>query len=205
MARRIPDVVDGATPWRVSWTCASGHFKLTASATSGPLVHEPCTAERRTVAVTKANGKLRIAFDGPWTLRIQRKVDRGLRQSTPPSVGGAGAEWVVAGALRGVDQVGEGRVTIHRLQTGRYLMRLDNYYITPNTGLELRLSRRSAPHTTREYHPSSAAFVHELTASAGSLSLMLPAGFDPHRYRSLVVWCRPLVSVYAVAILTPMS
>jgi hypothetical protein len=111
------------------------------------------------------------------------------------------ARKVASGDFYRIDQVGQGRVTIYRLPDDRYALRLDDFYVTPNVDLEIRLSPLREPETTREYLSEPAKRVAPLETTTGSMNFVLPDGVNPNRYRSVVIWCPPLSSAYAAATL----
>jgi len=67
----------------------------------------------------------------------------------------------------------------------------------------LRLSTHSAPRSTRDYTSARSKLVSFLDVTAGSLNFSVPAGVDPTRFRSVVIWCAATAQVYAAAKLRP--
>ena len=57
---------------------------------------------------------------------------------------------MATGTFYRIDQFGDGTVTIYRLANGSYALRLENFYVTPNTDLEVQLNSLEAPHSTDE-------------------------------------------------------
>jgi hypothetical protein len=56
-----------------------------------------------------------------------------------------------------------------------------------------------APRSTRQYLSAPSKNVAALDITAGSMNFVLPAGVDPTRYRSVVIWCPIITSAYAAA------
>ena len=92
---------------------------------------------------------------------------------------------------------------MYRLPSGASLLRLDDFYVSPNTDLEVRLSPLAAPRSTDEFFNAPSVRVGPLDITAGSMNLQIPEGVDPSQFRSIVIWCERLHSAYAAAPLTP--
>jgi hypothetical protein len=82
-------------------------------------------------------------------------------------------------------------------------VRLEDFFVSPNTELELRLSAVEAPHSSQEFSAAPSDVVATLDVTAGSLNYAVPAGVDPTKYKSLVVWCVAIKSAYAAVTLGP--
>ena len=192
-----------AIQWRLRWSCATGRFSVASAAASKALVDGRCPAHRTTQLPARPRGALSITAGGPWQLRVERQVDVPLVEAPLAAMRAPGAATVARGELYRIDQVGRGRVTLYRLPGGRHALRLENFYVTPNVDLEVRLSPVRAPRTTHQYRAAPSAYVGPLDVTTGSLNFVLPAGVDPARYRSVVIWCPTVVSAYAAATLRP--
>ena len=118
-----------------------------------------------------------------------------------PAMTAAGTRTLARGRFYGIDQVGRGRVTIYRLANGRHALRLDNFYVTPNIDLDIRLSPLREPRTTRQYRSAPSVRVQWLDVTTGSMNFLVPRNVDPRRYRSVVIWCQNIISAYAAATL----
>jgi hypothetical protein len=192
---------DGAIQWRVTWSCQSGRFVVRSPGEPRPLIDEPC-AEHATKELTKRRSTgLQVHAEGPWTARVEQQVDVPLVEQPLAAMSAAGTRTAATGGFYRVDQVGRGRVTIYRLANGRYALRLRNFYVTANIDLEIRLSPLRRPRTTRQYLGAPSKFVAPLDVTTGSMNFLVPAGVDPRRYRSVVIWCPLITSAYAAATL----
>jgi hypothetical protein len=58
---------------------------------------------------------------------------------------------ISAGSFYGIDQKSVGRITIYRLASGRYALRLSNFCVSPNVDLQLRFDPLRVPHSTHQY------------------------------------------------------
>jgi hypothetical protein len=110
-----------------------------------------------------------------------------------------GSSPVAFGTFQRVDQYVTGRVTLYHLANGRYAIRFDHFYVTPNVDLEVRLSRLRSVKSTRQYRSAPSVFVAPLNITAGSLNFLMPNGVNPAAYRSVVIWCPLITSAYAAA------
>lgn len=190
-----------AIQWRVTWTCEQGRFVVRASDERRALIDEPC-GERRTMELTKIpSGGLQVQADGRWSALVEQQVDVPLVEPPLPAMRAPGASTVATGDFYRMDQVGRGRVTIYRLPNGRYALRLDDFYVSANIDLEIRFSTLRKPRTTRQYLSAPARLVAPLDVTTGSMNFLVPAGVDPRRYRSVVIWCPIIASAYAAATL----
>ena len=102
-----------------------------------------------------------------------------------------------------MDQSVEGPVTIYRLADGEHALRLDDFFVTPNIDLEIRLSPLEAPGTTEEFMRAPSTWVAPLDVTAGSMNFTVPPEAEPSEYRSVVIWCPLIDSAYAAATLVP--
>jgi len=146
---------------------------------------------------------LAVRADGPWRLQVEQQVDVPLVEPPLPAMAAPGTSTVDSGSLYRIDQVGSGRLTVFRLADGSYALRLDDFFVTANSDLELRLSPLPAPQTTDEFTGSPSVSVAPLDVTAGSLNFAVPKAVDPTQYRSLVIWCERIHSAYAAASLEP--
>lgn len=194
-------IADGAIQWRVTWSCEKGRFIVRAAGEAHALIDEPC-AGRRTTELTRIPSEgLQVQADGRWTADVEQQVDVPLVERPLAAMTAPGASTVASGRFYRIDQVGRGRVTIYRLADGRYALRLDDFYVTANVDLEIRLSPLRRPRTTRQYLALPARLVAPLDVTTGSMNFVVPAGVDPRRYRSVVIWCPLITSAYAAATL----
>lgn len=187
-----------AAQWRARWSCESGHLTARFGGTE-PLVDAACPGHG--TALSNRNGALRLAITaaGPWTLDVEQQVDVPLVEPPLPSMAAATTSVAFTGGFYRVDQAGQGRLTIYRLALGKYVMRLANFYTTPNIDLEVRFTRLRSPITTKAFMRAPSIVVAPLNVTAGSLNFALPKGLNPARYRSAVIWCPLINSAYSAA------
>lgn len=192
---------DGAIQWRATWSCESGRFVVREAGETKPLIDEPCAARGTKELTNRPRGGLQVVADGRWTVRVEQQVDVPLVEPPLPAMTAAGSEITATGSFYRIDQVGRGRLTMHRLANGRYALRLRNFYVTANIDLEIRFHPLRKPRTTGQYLSAPSKFVAPLDVTTGSMNFLVPAGVDPRRYRSVVIWCPLITSAYAAATL----
>ena len=117
----------------------------------------------------------------------------------------AGAASLATGTFYKIDQQATGTVTSYRLPNGSHALRLDDFFVSPNAELEVRLSPLPAPQTTDEYTAAPSELVTKLDVTTGSLNFEVPASIDPARFRSVVIWCQLVNSAYGAATLGPVQ
>ena len=193
----------GALQWRLQWSCQTGHLAVIAHpAAPSQLVSAACPGNGEQITGSTGTVALDITATGPWTLHVDQQVDVPLEQTPLPAMSAAGAATVATGTFYAIDQNGSGNATIYRLADGTYALRLDNFFASPNTGLQIQLSTQPSPHSDSDITGSQVAVVTDLNQTAGSFNFPIPAGIDPARYHSLIVWCVNLRTAYAAANLT---
>lgn len=198
-APSVPFSIDAqASEWRVTWSCAAGHLQVREPGRSQPLVDAPCPQGVGHANRTGATS-LEVTADGPWRLEVAQRIDTPLVEPPLAAMTAPGTKVVGTGSLYKVDKVGAGRVTIYDQADGRSTVRLDDFWVTPSTSLQLRLSTAASPQTTRDYLSSESQLLSVLDVTAGSLNYTAPAGVDPPGFRSVVIWNPSENSVYAAA------
>jgi hypothetical protein len=106
-----------------------------------------------------------------------------------------------------VDRHGEGTAKIYELADGSRVLRLDDFFVTINSDLELQLSGLVEPHSTDEIaaaHPGIVT-VAPLKVTVGNMNYTLPPGLDLAKYHSIVIWCEITRNAYAAASIQPAS
>lgn len=194
---------EGATQWRLRWSCDRGQLVVRMAARQRPLLDTACPGHGDAYSSKKGLVGLDVQATGPWRLEAQQDVDLPLDEPPPPGVTQPGTVVTASGTLHRIDQVGQGRATVYRLPTGQSLLRLQDFYVSPNTDLEVRLSPLVAPRSTDEFFSAPSVRVAPLDITAGSMNLAVPDTVDPSQFRSVVIWCERLHSAYAAASLTP--
>jgi hypothetical protein len=189
--------------WRAKWTCQTGRLTVALSGQSHPLIDAACPGAGTAYVTRTGAMNLRVSAGAQWTLHVAQEVDVPLVEAPLPAMSAPGASAVEAGKFYGIDQKSIGRVVIYRLASGRYALRLSNFYVSPNVDLQIRFDPLRAPHSTHQYLSTRSALVAPLNVTAGSLNFLVPPRLDPTRYQSVVIWCPLIVSAYAAASLTP--
>ena len=201
MTARPFTVAEDAVQWRVKWTCETGRLVVRVPNQARPVVDAACPGAETGYGVRKGAVALQVTADGPWSMVVDQQVDVPLNEPPLPVMSAPGTRMVFTGSLYRIDQVGTGTVNIYRTGDGSHVLRLDQFFVTANIDLELRLSPLEAPRSTEQYMNAPSVWVAPLDVTTGSLNFTLPADVDPSRYRSIVVWCPIIDSAYAAATL----
>jgi len=192
-----------AIQWRVRASCRSGRLVVRAPGQARPVLDAGCPGDPVGYGARKGSVSLEVSAEGPWQLQVEQQVDVPLREPPLASMSAPGATAVAGGTFYRVDQVGTGAVKLYRLADGTYALRLDDFFVTANSDLELQLSTLDAPRTTEEIASTRSTTIASLDVTTGSVNFALPSGVDPTKYRSLVIWCERTSNAYAAASLKP--
>lgn len=203
MAAPAFNVADGAVQWRVRWTCQSGHIAIVVPARSRPVADADCPRGATGYGNTTGSVSLQVRADRPWEMQIDQQVDVPLDVPPLPATAAPGAVRVATGPFYRIDQTGTGTATIYRLGDGTSALRLDAFFVTANSELEVKLSSAEEPKTSDQFLAAPSALVAPLEVTTGSLNFILPAHMDPTQYKSVVIWCRLIDSAYSAATLRP--
>jgi hypothetical protein len=193
----------GALQWRVTATCTSGHLTVKSPKEAKPVIDGACPAGGVGYSIGTGSTTLAVTADGAWHLAVAQQVDVPLVEPPLAAMTSAGASAAATGAFYNIDKTGTGKVTVYHQADGKYSLRLDDFFVSPNTELELRFSSVDAPHSSTEFANGQSEVVATMDVTAGSLNFQVPPTIDPTKYRSVVVWCVAVKSAYAAATLGP--
>ncbi len=193
-----------ALQWRARWTCSTGSFRATAVPESGaaparPLAQAGCPGEGSGFSVKTGRLALRVAATGPWEVTIEQQVDLPMLEPPPAGIDSPEARVLATGTVYDVDRVGKGTVRIVVLPDGRRVLRLDDFFVSINSDLEIWFSEHPRPKSTPEAASAPHRQLEFLKATAGSMNYELPANLDVSAYRSIVIWCELTRNAYAAA------
>lgn len=194
-------VADDALQWRAKWSCDTGRLVVRVPNQARPVVDAACPGTGTGYGVRTGPVALQVTADGPWSMVVEQQVDVPLNEPPLPVMTAPDTTMVLTGSLYRMDQVGTGTVNVYRLGDGSHVLRLEEFFVTANVDLELRLSPLEQPRTTEQFMSAPSVWVAPLDVTTGSLNFTVPAGVDPGQYRSLVVWCPLIDSAYAAATL----
>jgi len=192
-------IVDDAIQWRLGASCDSGRLVVRAPGRPEPILDTACPPSGTGYANGAGTMRLDVQADGPWRLRVAQQIDAPLVEPPLRAMTAPGATKLATGSFYKVDKTGKGTVTIYRQADGRYSLRLERFFVTPTADLEVRLSPRKAPRTSRDYTSAPSKLVAKMDVTAGSLNFVVPAGVDPTQFGSVVIWCAATASAYAAA------
>ncbi|MGH2625852.1 MAG: DM13 domain-containing protein [Anaerolineales bacterium] len=188
-----------ALQWRVKWSCQSGRLLVRAPRQAKPLVDATCPEGAPGYSVQNGPASVEVTADGAWRLEVSQQIDAPLVEPPLPAMSASGASALATGPFYNVDRTATGTVTVYRHGDGRFSLRLEDFFVSPTADLELRLSPLEAPRTSAEFMNAGSEFVAVMDVTAGSLNYAVPAGIDPRKFRSVVIWCAPIRSAYGAA------
>jgi len=102
---------------------------------------------------------------------------------------------LASGTFKGTDEFhyGRGTATLIEVEPGRYHLRLQDFSVRNGPDLYVYLSTSATDYT------DDALELGTLKATDGSFGYDLPAGTDPARFRSAIIWCKQFSHLFAVA------
>lgn len=196
---------DGAIQWRVKSSCETGQIVVRMAARPKPVIDASCPAPADTFATLTGTISLQVSADGPWHLVVEQQVDVPLVEPPLPAMTAPGAAEVSTGSFYKIDHPGSGTATVYRLADGTYSLRFADFFVSPNSSLEVRFSALPEPKTSEEFEAAPSAVVATLDVTTGSLNFAVPKDVDPTQYKSVVIWCVQVRSAYAAASLGPVK
>lgn len=194
-----------ALQWRARWRCERGAFtlqplRLGGDASGRPLARAGACPERGDgLSVAQGDFRLRVEAQDRWQVAVEQQVDVPLVEPAPPALASPRARRVAEGRFYGIDEQGEGTVAVSRLPDGSAMVSLEDFYVTPNVDLELRLSTLERPRSTRQVVEAPFEDVRLLTATAGTMHFRVPRSALDAGVRSIVIWCEATRNAYAAA------
>ncbi|MFN2607461.1 MAG: DM13 domain-containing protein, partial [Acidimicrobiales bacterium] len=194
---------DDAIQWRLRYTCQSGHLTVGAPGRPRPLVDAACPTTATGYATAKGPTTLTVTADGPWQVQVDQQIDLPLQEPPLAAMTDPGATVAAGGDFYRIDQVGSGHAALYHLPDGTWALRFEDFYVTANTDLDIRLTPVAAPKTTDQFANAPQVVVAPLDVTAGSMNFAVPADIDPTQYKAAVIWCERVHSAYAAVTLSP--
>ena len=198
--------IDGSSlQWRISWTCQSAPFSVVSVDSKGKesarkLAYAlSCPSSGQGFSADTGRHSLKVTGAGDWRIDVEQQVDAPLIE--PAAAAMSSGNIVAQGNVYGVDKDGEGAARVHRLADGSLVLRLEGFYVSRNSDLEIRLSTLDRPSSTGDIAAAPFKVVAGLKATVGDMNYELPRDVDLAQYRSIVIWCEITRNAYsAVAI-----
>ena len=196
-------VDNGALQWRVSWHCDAAPFTVVAVNAAGVASTRKladalsCPTDSQGFSADKGAQTLKVTTSGAWKIDVDQQVDTPLVEPVPASL--TSAKVIGTATLYNVDKTGTGTAKIYQLPDGSKMIRLENFFVTINSDLEIRLSELAAPKSTDEVEKAPFKVVAPLKATVGSMNYDVPKDIDVSKYKSIVIWCEITRNAYAAA------
>ena len=195
----------GALQWRVAWHCEAAPFTMVSVNAAGQESRRKvadaltCPADGEGFAADKGAQTLKVTTNGPWKATIEQQVDVPLIEPAPAGL--ASARLVGTARMHDVDKDGEGTARIYEMPNGTRMIRLEDFFVSINSDLELRLSESPDPKSTDDAVKSPWKLVSELKATVGNMNYEVPGDIDVSRYKSIGIWCEITRNAYAAAVI----
>jgi hypothetical protein len=194
---------DGALQWRVNWHCETAPFTVVAVNAAGQESRRKladalsCPKDGEGFAADKGAQTLKVTTAGAWRVTVEQQVDTPLVEPAPAGL--ASAKVLGTAQVYDVDRDGEGTAKIYELPNGTRVIRLEDFFVSINSDLELRLSEQPNPKTTDEAIKAPWKIVAPLKATVGTMNYEVPKDIDVSKYQSIVIWCEITRNAYAAA------
>ena len=201
------DVDAGALQWRVSWHCETAPFTVVSVNSSGQESRRKladalsCPSDGEGFSAEKGAQSLRVTTAGPWRAVIEQQVDTPLIEPAPITLGSA--RLLGTAKVYNVDREGQGTAKLYELPDGSRLIRLEDFFVSINSDLELRLSELPNPRSTDEVVKAPWKLVAPLKATVGNMNYHVPRDIDVSQFNSIVIWCEITRNAYAAASIEP--
>jgi len=196
-------VDDAALQWRVSWHCDTAPFTVVAVNSAGQESKRKladaltCPTDSQGFSADKGAQSLKVTTAGAWKITVDQQVETPLIEPAPATL--ASAKVLGTATMYNIDKTGEGTAKIYQLPDGSKMIRLENFFVSINSDLEIRLSELAAPKSTDEVEKAPFATVAPLKATVGNMNYDVPKDIDVTRYKSIVIWCEITRNAYAAA------
>lgn len=193
----------GALQWRVSWHCESAPFTIVPVNAAGQESRRKladaltCPKGGEGFAADKGGQALKVATGGAWKATVEQQVDTPLIEPAPAGL--PSARVLGTAKMYNVDREGQGTAKLYELPNGTRLIRLEDFFVSINSDLELRLSELPNPKTTDDAVKGPWKLVAPLKATVGSMNYEVPKDIDVSKYQSIVIWCEITRNAYAAA------
>lgn len=193
----------GALQWRVSWHCESAPFTIVPVNAAGQESRRKladaltCPKDGEGFAADKGGQTLKVATGGAWKATVEQQVDTPLIEPAPAGL--PSARVLGTAKMYNVDREGQGTAKLYELPNGTRLIRLEDFFVSINSDLELRLSELPNPKTTDDAVKGPWKLVGPLKATVGSMNYEVPKDIDVSKYQSIVIWCEITRNAYAAA------
>ncbi|MGH9181423.1 MAG: DM13 domain-containing protein, partial [Acidimicrobiales bacterium] len=198
------EILSDAIQWRVRWTCESGTLQVLTDPPPRkpkPVVDATCDAGKGVgYAIHTGTIAMDVTATGPWQIIVDQQIDFPLDE--PPLPGMAGAPVLVEGSFYDLENRGTGTARIYQLPDGTRALRFEDFEVTQNTDLFIRLSEAPEPKNSADTVNSPFVEIANLKSTAGNQNYLIPADVPTGRIRSVVIWCAPVSIAYAAAALS---
>jgi hypothetical protein len=200
---KVFTIDSGALQWRVSWHCETAPFTIVSVNAAGQEARRKvadalsCPMDSQGFAADKGAQTLKVATTGAWKATVEQQLEVPLIEPAPAGL--ASAKVLGTAKVHNLDREGEGTAKIYELADGSRLIRLEDFFVSLNSDLELRLSQLADPKSTEAAANAPFKVVAPLKATVGTMNYPVPKDIDVSQYSSIVIWCEITRNAYAAA------
>jgi hypothetical protein len=175
----------------IGWYLGSPIFIRTSLVEPVPL---PAASVPPPATSSSPSGAPGVASPTPASSPAPPAVDA-TEPAAPPTPSAFVPTTLATGSFVGTDDFhfGRGTASMVEIEPGRYHLRLDDFSVRNGPDLYVYLSPDPAGWTEDAFE------VGKLKATDGAFGYDLPAGTDPSRFRSALIWCKQFSHLFATA------
>ena len=194
---------NAALQWRVSWHCETAPFTIVSLNSAGQESKRKladalsCPKDGEGFSADKGTQSLKVTTGGAWKAVVEQQVETPLIEPAPANL--SSAKLLGTAKIYNVDREGEGTAKIYEMPNGTRLIRLEDFFVSINSDLELRLSELPKPTSTDEVARNPWKLVAPLKATVGNMNYEVPRDVDVNQFKSIVIWCEITRNAYAAA------
>lgn len=195
-----------AIQWRVRYSCPSGRITLSVSPqpeSGAARMRRKCRKEGEASFITTGNVELTAQAASRFEATVEQQVDTPLDEPPLRAMRAPGASVAARGRFYSIERRSRGRALVYRLSNGRLALRFEAFRTSSNSDLFVWLSEAERPRTTKQVLASPHREIALLKSTLGTQNYVLPRGVDAGSFRSIVIWCEPVLIAYGGASLSP--
>ena len=134
-------------------------------------------------------------------MEVIARVEDETDEPMPKDMDETGA--LKTGSFRDADRFhkGEGQATIHVLEDGTRVLRLEEFRVTNGPSLRVILATTADPNSSDEVLQGSYIDLDTLKGNVGSQNYPIPDDADLSAINSIVIYCKPFKVVFSIATL----
>jgi electron transfer DM13 len=186
----------------VRYSCRGGRiaFTLSPKPEGGPAsVRRRCRRKGEESFIATGPIELTVQAPGRFSASVEQQVDTPLNERPLQAMRAPGADVIARGRFYSIERKSRGRAQLYRLANGRLALRFEDFKTSSNSDLFVWLSPAERPRTTKQVVAAPHREIALLKSTLGNQNYLLPRGVDQSSFRSVVIWCEPVLIAYGAA------